>query len=350
MMRARLCRRSIGTRASFRTASWKPRRCAPRRGGRSARRPENGARLARRQVRSRRCAGRRSAADPRRARAAAGRFREAVSDFTQVLDGAGGSLATDGDERALYGRAVCLGRLAQDERARADLLAYQQRFPHGRFAARSHACWLPSRRRHDRNIFGARDTKQARRHREIIKSPRFFGCRVSCRRRLAACGSNSVIGHQSGTGAPRARWVNPGTAGVGGGGGGGTTGAAGNLGAGGDLIETGTAGGRGNAGRREVAGVLGSAGVIGKRWRRRASGRKTCRWGRAARRGERGISPRRRVPPQTDSRFRRARRPERRRQPRPRHREPIRRWIRPALAVTGGFAVQPGERAASACS
>lgn len=67
-------------------------------------------------------------------RAAAGRFGEAVSDFTQVLDGAGGSLATDGDERALYGRAVCLGRVAQYERARADLVAYQKRFPQGRFA------------------------------------------------------------------------------------------------------------------------------------------------------------------------------------------------------------------------
>lgn len=67
-------------------------------------------------------------------RAAAGRFREAVSDFTQVLDGAGGSLVTDGDERALYGRAVCLGRLAHSESARADLVAYQKRFPQGRFA------------------------------------------------------------------------------------------------------------------------------------------------------------------------------------------------------------------------
>jgi hypothetical protein len=67
-------------------------------------------------------------------RAAAGRFREAVADFTQVLDAAAGSLATDGDERALYGRAVCFGRLAQYERARADLVAYQKRFPQGRFA------------------------------------------------------------------------------------------------------------------------------------------------------------------------------------------------------------------------
>jgi hypothetical protein len=67
-------------------------------------------------------------------RAAAGRFGEALPDFNQVLEGAAGPLAAGGDERALYGRAVCLARLGQDERARADLLAYQKRFPEGRFA------------------------------------------------------------------------------------------------------------------------------------------------------------------------------------------------------------------------
>jgi hypothetical protein len=67
-------------------------------------------------------------------RAAAGRFREALTDFNQVLDSAAGPLATGGDERALYGRAMCLGHLAQDERARVDLLDYQRRFPNGRFA------------------------------------------------------------------------------------------------------------------------------------------------------------------------------------------------------------------------
>ena len=68
-------------------------------------------------------------------RAAAGHFREALTDFNTVVDSAAGPLVAGGDERALYGRAVCLGRLAQDERARIDLLAYQKRFPKGRFAA-----------------------------------------------------------------------------------------------------------------------------------------------------------------------------------------------------------------------
>jgi hypothetical protein len=65
-------------------------------------------------------------------RAAAGRFREALADFTRGVEGEGGPAAAS--ERALYGRAVCFGRLADDDRARADLLAYQRRFPNGRFA------------------------------------------------------------------------------------------------------------------------------------------------------------------------------------------------------------------------
>jgi hypothetical protein len=65
-------------------------------------------------------------------RAAAGRFREALPDFTQVVEGEGGAAAAS--ERTLYGRAVCLGRLAEDDRARADLLTYERRFPSGRFA------------------------------------------------------------------------------------------------------------------------------------------------------------------------------------------------------------------------
>ena len=68
-------------------------------------------------------------------RAAAGRFREALADFTQILDGEGGTRAAGASERALYGRAICLGHLAEDDRARADLLAYQRKFPDGRFAS-----------------------------------------------------------------------------------------------------------------------------------------------------------------------------------------------------------------------
>jgi hypothetical protein len=66
-------------------------------------------------------------------RTAAGRFREALADFTQVVEGQGGTGAAS--ERALYGRAVCFGHLHDDDRARADLLAYERRFPNGRFAS-----------------------------------------------------------------------------------------------------------------------------------------------------------------------------------------------------------------------
>jgi hypothetical protein len=82
-------------------------------------------------------------------RAAAGHFSEALADFNGVLESADGPLAAGGDERALYGRAVCLGRLAQDEHARVDLLAYQKRFPNGRFAGevqRLLAGSIPSKR------------------------------------------------------------------------------------------------------------------------------------------------------------------------------------------------------------
>jgi hypothetical protein len=65
-------------------------------------------------------------------RAAAGRFREALADFSQAMEGEGG--VAEASERALYGRAVCLGRLGEDDRARADLLAYERRFLNGQFA------------------------------------------------------------------------------------------------------------------------------------------------------------------------------------------------------------------------
>jgi hypothetical protein len=66
-------------------------------------------------------------------RASKGRYQEAVADFGALLERADHPLP-DGDERALYGRAVCLGHLGQDARARADLRDYQRRFPRGRFA------------------------------------------------------------------------------------------------------------------------------------------------------------------------------------------------------------------------
>jgi len=67
-------------------------------------------------------------------RASAGRCPDAVADFTRAL-AQQGSQRTDGSrERALYGRAVCLGRLRQDDRARADLVNYLGHFPAGRFA------------------------------------------------------------------------------------------------------------------------------------------------------------------------------------------------------------------------
>jgi tetratricopeptide (TPR) repeat protein len=72
-------------------------------------------------------------------RASAGRYADALGDFDRAL-AAGGPLDTSAAssadaERALYGRAVTLGHLGRDERARADLEAYRRRFPAGRHAA-----------------------------------------------------------------------------------------------------------------------------------------------------------------------------------------------------------------------
>ena len=67
-------------------------------------------------------------------RAAAGRFRDALSDFTELADGGVGALAPGGDERVLYGRALCLGHVGEHEqRARTALNDYRKRFPNGRF-------------------------------------------------------------------------------------------------------------------------------------------------------------------------------------------------------------------------
>jgi hypothetical protein len=62
-------------------------------------------------------------------RASAHRCGEAVADFARVLE----ARASRSMERALYGRAVCLGRLGLDDRSRADLITYQRQFPHGSF-------------------------------------------------------------------------------------------------------------------------------------------------------------------------------------------------------------------------
>lgn len=69
-------------------------------------------------------------------RASVGRYADALDDFDRVLGpGAATSASTSTDaERALYGRAVTLGHLGRDARARADLEAYRQRFPAGKHA------------------------------------------------------------------------------------------------------------------------------------------------------------------------------------------------------------------------
>jgi tetratricopeptide (TPR) repeat protein len=68
-------------------------------------------------------------------RASVGRYADALGDFDRVL---GPSVATSisiDAEQALYGRAVTLGHLGRDESARADLEAYQRRFPGGKHTA-----------------------------------------------------------------------------------------------------------------------------------------------------------------------------------------------------------------------
>jgi hypothetical protein len=67
-------------------------------------------------------------------RASARRYADALGDFDRLLARPGASEPAD-LERALYGRAVCLGHLGRDERARADLVTYQRRFPGGKYAA-----------------------------------------------------------------------------------------------------------------------------------------------------------------------------------------------------------------------
>ena len=67
-------------------------------------------------------------------RASAGRYADAVGDFDRLLAPSSTALPAALAGRALYGRAVSLGHLGRDERARADLAAYRRRFPDGKFA------------------------------------------------------------------------------------------------------------------------------------------------------------------------------------------------------------------------
>jgi hypothetical protein len=67
-------------------------------------------------------------------RASAGRYADAVADFDRLLT-TPAALPSADVERALYGRAVSLGHLGRDDRARDDLTAYQQRFPAGKYSA-----------------------------------------------------------------------------------------------------------------------------------------------------------------------------------------------------------------------
>lgn len=68
-------------------------------------------------------------------RASVGRYGDALGDFDRVLAPTGGLGAPQPAalERALYGRAVTLGHLGRDDRARVDLEAYRRRFPAGKF-------------------------------------------------------------------------------------------------------------------------------------------------------------------------------------------------------------------------
>ncbi|HSS39512.1 MAG TPA: tetratricopeptide repeat protein, partial [Polyangia bacterium] len=68
-------------------------------------------------------------------RASAGRYADALVDFDRLLGPAAGAATPATADRALYGRAVCLGHLGRDDRARADLEAYRKRYPAGRYAA-----------------------------------------------------------------------------------------------------------------------------------------------------------------------------------------------------------------------
>jgi hypothetical protein len=67
-------------------------------------------------------------------RARAGRYPEALVDFSEVLERRSGAISGAATERALHGRAICFSHVGEDLRARTDLRTYQMRFPNGRFA------------------------------------------------------------------------------------------------------------------------------------------------------------------------------------------------------------------------
>ncbi|MGI5860829.1 MAG: hypothetical protein ACOX6T_02100 [Myxococcales bacterium] len=69
--------------------------------------------------------------------AKSGRCREAVSIFDALLSEASKHGAVE--ERALFGRASCRGRLGEFEASERDLRAYLELFPEGRFAAEARA-------------------------------------------------------------------------------------------------------------------------------------------------------------------------------------------------------------------
>ena len=80
-------------------------------------------------------------------RVSAGRYADALGDFDRLLATPGVTAPAD-LERALFGRAVCLGHMGHDDRARVDLAAYQRGFPHGKYASEVARLLQGARRSH----------------------------------------------------------------------------------------------------------------------------------------------------------------------------------------------------------
>jgi hypothetical protein len=62
-------------------------------------------------------------------RAQAGRCADAIADFDRCAAATGCS--SESEERSIFGRASCRGKLGQTAAERADLERYLRRFPHG---------------------------------------------------------------------------------------------------------------------------------------------------------------------------------------------------------------------------